>query len=150
MLEKDKEEYKVEENVDVRSVQRCVRRKFERKSLKCHHWGSDSPLSRLEPSILEIALQWGKMNQTLTVEEGLYLSNSLIKPGSKTGADMISYLKRRGQYFNIETSTESTGMLFGTGYWARFCQCHNHLLVLKRGIQFGLNRSEWCKYCNFQ
>ena len=37
MLEKDKEEYKVEENVDVRSVQRCVRRKFERKSLKCHH-----------------------------------------------------------------------------------------------------------------
>ena len=77
-------------------------------------------MAKLEPAILEIALQRGKMNQPLTVEEGLYLSNSLIKPGSKTEAAVISYLKRRGQYSTAGTSTKSTGMLLGTEYWAGF------------------------------
>ena len=120
ILDKAKEKYKVEENVDVRSVQRCIQRRFERKSLQCHHRGTESPMAKLEPAILEIALQQGKMNQPLTVEEGLYLSNSLIKPGSKTEAAVISYLKRRGQYSTMGTSTKSTCMLLGTGYWAGF------------------------------
>ena len=97
MLEKAKEKYKVSENVAVRSAQRCVRKRHETKSLKCHHQGTKSPMSKLEPAILEIALQRGKMNQPLTVKEDLYISNSLIKPGSKTEVEMISYLKKRGQ-----------------------------------------------------
>ena len=136
MLDKAKEKYKVEKNVDVRSVQRCIRRRFERKSLQCHHRGTESPMAKLEPAILEIALQRGKMNQPLTVKEGLYLSNSLIKPVSKTEAAMISYLKRRGQYSTVGTSTKSTSMLLGTGYWAGFRRRYNHLLVSKKGIQF--------------
>ena len=59
----------------------------------------------------------GEMNRPLTVEEGLYLSNSLIKPGSKTETDVISYLKKRGQYSTDGSSTKTSGMLLAIIYW---------------------------------
>ena len=54
-------------------------------------------MAPLETIILEIALQKGRMNQPLTVEEGLHLSNSLIKPSSKIEEDVILNLTKRGQ-----------------------------------------------------
>ena len=120
MLDDAKRKHKVSGKVDVRLAQKCVQRRYKRKSLKCSHRGTESPMSRLEPAILEIALQRGKMNQPLTVEEGLYLSNSLIKPNSQIEADVISYLKKRGQYCTTGSSTKTPGMLLGTGYWAGF------------------------------
>ena len=72
MLENSMNKHNVKEKVDVRLAQKCVQRRFQRNSIKCHHRGTESPMSRLEPAILEIALQRGKMNQPLTVEEGLY------------------------------------------------------------------------------
>ena len=59
MLNELKKKYKVNENVNVRSAQKCIRQRYERKSLKCKHRGTESPMSRLEPAILEIALQRG-------------------------------------------------------------------------------------------
>ena len=41
-------------------------------------------MAPLESALLEIAIQIGKMNQPLTVNEGLQLANSMIKPGSNT------------------------------------------------------------------
>ena len=117
MLENSKNKHNVKEKVDVRLAQKCVQRRFLRKSIECHHRGTESPMSRLEPAILEIALQRGKMNQPLTVEEGLYLSNSLIKPNSQIEADVISYLKKRGQYCTTGSSTKTPDLLLGTGYW---------------------------------
>ena len=83
MLDDAKRKHKVSGKVDVRLAQKYVQRRYKKKLLKCNHRGTESPMSRLEPAILEIALQRGKMNQPLTVEEGLYPSNSLIKPNSQ-------------------------------------------------------------------
>ena len=90
------------------------------------------------------------MNQPLTVEEGLHLSNSLIKPGSKIEEDVILYLTKRGQYNINSSKTKIPGMLLGPGYWRGFRTRFRHRLVSKKGVQFGHNRSEWCKYENFQ
>ena len=39
-------------------------------------------MTPLEPALLEIVIQRSKMNQPITVDEGLQLSNSMVKPGS--------------------------------------------------------------------
>ena len=36
------------------------------------------------------------------------------------------------------------------GYWDGFRKRYKHQLVSKRGVQFGHNRSDWCKYNNFK
>ena len=77
-------------------------------------------MSTAEPALLEIVIQRGKMNQPLTVQEGLQLANSMIKPGSVTERNVIEYLKKRNQYSIDVTSTKSPGNLLGSGYWAGF------------------------------
>ena len=94
LIEEAKVKYNVSEPICYKNVQSCVQTRFKRKSLACSHRGTVSPMTPLEPIILEIALQRGRMNQPLTVEEGLHLSNSLIKAGSKVEEDVISYLKK--------------------------------------------------------
>ena len=88
----------------------CTTR-FQRNSLRCSHRGTVSPMASLEPLIFEIALQKGRMNQPLTVGEGLRLSNSLIKPGSKIEKDLISYLSKRSQYSSSGSKTKIPGKL---------------------------------------
>ena len=41
-------------------------------------------------------------------------------------------------------------MLLGSGYWRGFRKRYHHRLVSKKGVQFGHNRSEWCKFENFE
>ena len=150
LIEEAKEKYNVRENVSHKKIQSCIQARFARNSLKCNHRGTVSPMAPLEPIILEIALQKGRMNQPLTVEEGLHLSNSLIKPGSKIEKDVVSYLKKRRQYSIHGSKTKIPGMLLGPGYWRGFRARYHHRLVSKRGVQFGHNRSEWCKFENFE
>ena len=49
-------------------------------------------MEAIEPAIIQIAIQQGRMNQPLTVAEGLQLSNSLIKKGSKLENDVKMYV----------------------------------------------------------
>ena len=97
LLEEAKVKYKVSEPICYKNIQNIVQTRYKRNSLKCMHRGTASPMASLEPIILEIALQKGRMNQPLTVEEGLHLSNSLIKPSSKIEEDVILNLTKRGQ-----------------------------------------------------
>ena len=84
------------------------------------HRGTPTPMAPLEPALLEIVIQRSKMNQPLTVTEGLQLANSMIKPGSNVEKNVKSYLKSRGQYTLNGTSTKSPGDLLGVGYWDGF------------------------------
>ena len=63
---------------------------------------------------------------------------------------MVPYLKSRDQYKIDGSSTKSPGNLFDLGYWHGFCRRYRHQLISKRGVQFGHNRSEWCKYNYFK
>ena len=150
LIKEARVKFNVSEAIRFRNVQRCVQTRFSRNSLKCNHRGTVFPMTPLEPIILEIALQRGRMNQPLSVEEGLHLSNSLIKPGSKIEEDVISYLKKQGQYSTTGArKTKSPGMLLGPGYWRGFRARYYHQLIPKKGLQFGHNRNEWCKNKNF-
>ena len=60
------------------------------------------------------------MNQLLTVAEGLQLANSLIKKGLKTEAEVMIYLRKRGQLTTVENSTKIPSNLLGPGYWKGF------------------------------
>ena len=63
-------------------------------------------MAPLEPLIREIVVQKERMNQPLTVEEGLSLSNSLIKPGFKIEKDVISYLSKQRKYSSFGSKTK--------------------------------------------
>ena len=41
-------------------------------------------------------------------------------------------------------------MLLGPGYWRGVRARYHHRLVSKKGVQFGRNRSEWCKFENYE
>ena len=130
---------------------KTVQSRFRRGNLLVHHRGTNSPMPPLEPDLLEIVLQKGQMNQSLTVGEGLQLANSMIKSGSEVEKKVIAYLQSRKQHAGPDGSTTRIpGSLLGSGYWAGFRRRHRHLLVSKRGVQFGHNRSEWCKYENLK
>ena len=82
MIEKAKLKYNVTDKVSIRTIQS----RFSRGKLYCRHRGTTSPMEELEPVILDIAVQRGRMNQPLTNVEGLELANSLICPNSKLDA----------------------------------------------------------------
>ena len=81
-------------NISLKTVQS----RFQREKIAVSHRGTESPMSAVEPALLEIVIQRGKMNQPLTVQEGLQLANSMIKPGSVTERNVVEYLKARNQY----------------------------------------------------
>ena len=107
-------------------------------------------MASIEPAILKIAVQKSKMNQPLTVAEGLQLANSLIRPGSKLESKVMMHMKKRGQVSISGCGSTAPGNLLGKGYWKGFCKQHHHLLVSQRGVQFGHHHSEWCNFQNFQ
>ena len=144
IIDEAKEKYGVSETISYNTIKSRLRRK----TIQCNHRGTESPMAAIEPAILEIAIQRGKMNQPLTVAEGLRLANSLIKPGSKLESKVMTYLRKRGQL--SEGGSIVSGNLLGKGYWRGFRKQHHHLLVSQRGVQFGHNRSEWCNYQNFK
>ena len=130
--------------------QSTIRSRVLRNRPTCKHRGIRTPMEALEPAILEIAIQRGRMNQPLTVAEGLQLANSLIKRGSRIEADVIDYLQKRNQLSKDGSSTRVPGNLLGPGYWSGFRKRHKDKLVSQQGVQFGHNRSEWCSYKIFE
>ena len=61
---------------------KTIQSRYCRNNLYIEHHGTPTPMDPLESALLEIVIQMGKMNQPLTVNEGLQLANSMIKPGS--------------------------------------------------------------------
>ena len=63
---------------------KTIKSRLRRNNLFDEHCGTPTSMASLESEFLEIVIQMGKMNQPLTVNEGLQLANSMIKPGSNT------------------------------------------------------------------
>ena len=66
------------EKISIKTIQS----RYRRNNLFAEHCGTPTPMAPLESALLEIAIQIGKMNQPLTVNEGLQLANPMIKAGS--------------------------------------------------------------------
>ena len=87
---------------------KTVQSRFQRNKVGVSHCGTLSAMSAVEPALLHIIVQRGKMNQPLTVQEGLQMANSMIKPRSVTERNVIEYLKARNQYTIDRTSTKKS------------------------------------------
>ena len=70
--------YNTNEKISIKTIQSRCRRNI----LFVEHSGNPTPMASLESALLEIVIQMGKINQPLTVNEGLQLANPMIKPGS--------------------------------------------------------------------
>ena len=93
--------FKTNEKISIKTIQS----RYRRKNLYVEHHGTPTPMAPLEPALLEIVIQRSKMNQPLTVNEGLQLANSMIKPGSNVEKNENLFLKSHGQYTLYGTST---------------------------------------------
>ena len=113
---------------------KTIQTRFRSNTMSVSHRGTKSPMSYLEPVLLQIVIQRGKMNQPLTVTEGLQLANSMIKVGSVTEKSIISYLKTRNQYSTDGSATKIPGNMLGTGYWKGFLPRYAHELVSNSDI----------------
>ena len=94
-------------NISIKTVQS----RFQRNKVAVSHCGTVSHILAVEPTLLQIVIQRGKINQPLTVQEGLQLTNSMIKPGSVNERNGIEYLKVRNQYTIEGTSTKNPEIL---------------------------------------
>ena len=70
--------FNTNEQISIKTIQS----RYRRKNPYVEHRGTPTPMAPLESALLEIAIQIGKMNQPLTVNEGLQLANPMIKAGS--------------------------------------------------------------------
>ena len=101
--------------------------------------GHVSPLSKIEPTIIEITLQMARIRQSITPSRGLLLVNSLIQ-NMPIQKDLIDWKRKY--------SNDSLGTV-GKGYWDRFIKRNKDKLVSKRGQKYELNRQKWTTYANF-
>ena len=112
IIEDAQEKYGLEKNIPIKTIQS----RYRRNRMIVTHRSTVSPMAQIEPALLQILIQKGKMNQPLTVDEGLQLANSMIKPNSDIEKKVTSYLKGRNQYSIEGTSTKNPGNLLGAGY----------------------------------
>ena len=61
------EKFDTNEKISIKTMQS----RYCRNKLFVEHCGTPTPMAPLEPALLEIVIQMGKMNQPLTVNEGL-------------------------------------------------------------------------------
>ena len=130
IIEDAKNKFNIDEIISIRTIQS----RYCRKNIVVKHRGTATPMAPLEPALLEIVIQKSKMNQPLTVDNALQLANSMIKPGSEVEANIVSYLKSRGQYSMKGSTTKSPGSLLGAGYWAGFRRRHKDVLLYQNMV----------------
>ncbi len=75
IIKEAQEKYGVNNVVSVTTI----RSRLCQNRIECEHRSTSSPMEAVEPAILEIAIQQGRMKHPHTVAECLQLANSLIK-----------------------------------------------------------------------
>ena len=103
------------------------------------HAGLSSPLTKIEPEIVETLIQLSKMRQSLTPSQSVKLINSMI-----TGTDIQQKLIS----FKQKYSHGGDGTV-GVGYWNGFKKRNADKIVSKRGQKYELDRDNWTTYSNF-
>ena len=58
-------------NINEKIIIKTIQSRYCRKILNVEHRGTSTPMAPLEPALLEVVIQKRKMNQPLTVDEGL-------------------------------------------------------------------------------
>ena len=133
LLDNDSADFKVSANT--------IRSRVKRNQLIVDRTrGNPSPLSMIEPILLQFSLWKAQAGQPITPSEGLALANSLIKDKP---------IEQRLKAFQLSIKKDITGTL-SKKYWQGFWKRHKHELETKRGTRRDVNRTNWVTYENVQ
>ena len=102
-------------------------------------------MKEMEQVIVAIAVQKGKMNQSLTFSEGLQLVNDIIT-GTSCEGKVINF-KRKKHCYDVNKAINRGNS--GVKYWKKVLKRNQDQLATKRGVKFGQDCSQWCTYENF-
>ena len=96
MIQKEKETFGVSQEISYNTS----KIESHRKMITCQHRGTATPMEPIKPTILDIATMRGRMNQPLTMAEGLLLPKSLNLESSTTESSTdCTYKKESPQLF---------------------------------------------------
>ena len=95
-----------------------------------HFGGHQSPLLRIDNTVVRLILMMARILQCLTPSTGLALVNALIDKQP---------IQRKLLEWKIKYSSNESGTV-GPKYWRSFMQRNKHRLVSKRGQKYSLDR----------
>ena len=106
--------------------------------------GPDSPLAPIEPLLVELCIQRGRMGQPLSQGEGIMLVNSIINE--------TIYQKNLREFqigcVKMDPTAENLGYA-GLAYWRAFKKRNKEKLDAGVAIAQAACRKEWSSYLNF-
>ena len=141
-----------EKNISVE----CIRTRFKRgcEAPKVNQ-GTPSPMLGVEPYLVELIIQLGRIRCPINVTTGLHLANSLIA-GTPLADEILKWKMKHNaptrhvvaKSAGIESDTSDCSIL-GWGYWYKFIKRNGHLVKSSKGVKFESKRAQWCVYENF-
>ena len=101
------------------------------------HAGTSSPMLKVEPILVQLCIQIGRIGQPVKPDNFLALANSLIK-GKEIEKEVIKF---KAKHCGYDINSESANL--GQAYFRGFMNRNQHLIDLKRGKKYPKDRSEW-------
>ena len=101
--------------------------------------GKLSPMFDIEPQLVAIIINMGKIRQIISPTQGLELANSLIK--GKHIENEIRELKKHNLFTSKNKGLCANGATLGVGCWRGFMVINSHLIYSKRGQKFSVEIS---------
>jgi hypothetical protein len=121
-----------------------IRTRARRKSFKLTKRGSPSPMADVEPYLVALIEQLGRMRVPITVQEGLELANSVID-GTSIRVSVDAWREKHCAGYRVAKIKK-----LGMGYWRGFMRRNGHLVFAKKAVKFDAKRAVWCTYPNFK
>ncbi len=82
----------------------------------CGNVGQKSPMSHIEPYLVELILKLAEMRTPITTSQGLQLSNSLIK-GTAIEKELTAWKAHNYHAYKCASKTGKGNMQLSAGYW---------------------------------
>ena len=116
-----------------------------------HSQGTPSPMSSIEPYIVELITQLSRMRSPINVTTGLHFANSLIAC-TPLMDDILKWKLKHNVHARRQQLDDFTaaGQL-GKDYWAGFLKRNGHKIKCKKAVnKFDSKCADWCTYQNFK
>jgi len=135
---------------DVAILPQTVRKRVKRGSTS-GHVGQTSPMTVIEPYLVELILQLSNMRTPITASQGIQLANSLVQ-NTKYQKLILEWKSKNCHAYKLsmKCGKETEKVSLGLGYWRSFMKRNAHLIRSKKGVKFDNKRAEWCNYLNIK
>ena len=138
IIKKQKAIFNLSESIKI--DKEAIRSRYYRGSLTVTSMGPTSPMSAVEPKLVELIIRMSRIRRCLTSSQCLLLANDLVE-GTKYEQDVIAFKQKR---YRRKFDTADLGQ----NYWKGFKKRWEHALTFKRGQKFALDRAAALTFSN--